>query len=128
MENIIRKMNLEFFGTGQHKIMPEKFLETASAVFLDLRANEEAETVAFNFKYFDIEVVHISFNELADRFSELPKDKLIGTFCSSATRSAMAYFFLLSKGFEKVKWIDGGYEQITPYLKPGKIYKKSRKK
>jgi len=125
MESIIKKMNLEFFGTGQHKITPEKFFETAGAVFLDLRANEEAETIAFNFKYFDIEVVHIPFHELADRFTELPKDRVLGTFCSSGARSAMAFPFLLSKGFDKVKWIDGGYEQITPLLKPGRIFKKS---
>ena len=125
MESTIKKMNLEFFGTGQHKMAPEKFLETASAVFLDLRANEEVETVAFNLKYFNIEVIHIPFNELANRYTELPKDRIIGTFCSSGTRSAMAYLYLLSKGFDKVKWIDGGYEQITPLLKPGKIFKKS---
>lgn len=128
MESAMKKMNLEFFGTGQHKITPEKFFETEGAVFLDLRANEEVETIAFNFKYFDIEVVHIPFHELADRFTELPKDRVIGTFCSGGARSAMAFPFLLSKGFDKVKWIDGGYEQITPLLKPGKILKKSSSK
>jgi len=125
MESIIKKMNLEFFETGRHKITPEKFFETAGSIFLDLRANEEVETISFNFKYFDIEVVHIPFDELADRFTELPKNRVIGTFCSSGARSSMAFPFLLSKGFDKAKWIDGGYEQITPLLKPGKILKKS---
>lgn len=126
MESTIKSMNLEFFGTGKHKITPEKFFETAGAVFLDLRAKEEVETITFNFKYFDIEVIHIPFNELSDRYTELPKDKLIGTFCSGGARSAMAFPFLLSKGFSKVRWIDGGYDQITALLKPGKIFKKTR--
>ena len=118
-------MNFEFFGTGKHTISPEKFIENEGAIFLDTRAEEELETIKFDFKYFNIQVIHIPFHELADRYNELPKDKLIGAFCSSGTRSAMAYLFLLSKGFDKVKWISGSYEQITPLLKPGKLYKKS---
>jgi len=127
MENTIRKMNFEFFGTGKHNISPEKFLETEDTIFLDLRAEEEAETIKFNFKYFNIQVIHIPFHELSDRYNELPKEKIIGAFCSSGTRSAMAYLFLQSHGF-KVKCISGSYEQITPLLKPGKLYKKSSNK
>ena len=128
MENTIRKMNFDFFGTGKHVISPEKFLDTKGSVFLDTREKEEVETIKFDLKYFDIKTVHIPFHELGDRYNELPKGKLIGAFCSSGTRSAMAYLFLLSKGFDKVKWISGSYEQITPLLKPGKLYKKSSKK
>jgi len=124
MENLIRKMDFEFFGTEKHQISPEKLFETDDAVFLDIRAKEEQETIKFDFKYFNIQVIHIPFHELADRYHEIPKDKLIGTFCSSDPQAAMAYIYLLSKGFEKVKWISGSYEQITPLLKPNKLYKK----
>jgi len=125
MENTIRKMDFEFFGTGKHMVSPEKFIENENALFLDVRAEEEVETIKFNFKYHNIQVMHIPFHELADRYHELPKDKLISTFCSSGPRSAMAYLFLLSKGFTQVKCISGSYEQITSLLKPGKLYKKS---
>jgi rhodanese-related sulfurtransferase len=121
-------MNLAFFGTGKHKIMPEKFLESQGAIFLDVRAKEEVETLHFDFKYFGIRVINIPLDELPERIHELPKDKLIGTFCSTATRSVMAYIFMFSKGFENVKWIDAGYEQMVALLKPGSIYKKVQSK
>jgi len=124
MENVLKQMNFEFFGTGKHKIMPEKFLESEGAIFLDVRAHEEVETLRFDFKHYGIQTIHIPLDELPNRLHELPKDKLIGTFCSSGTRSAMAYLFLLAKGFDKVKWIDAGSEQLVALLKPGNIYKK----
>lgn len=39
MESAIKELKLELFGTGQYKITPEKFFETAGAVFLVLRTN-----------------------------------------------------------------------------------------
>jgi len=125
METILKKMDLEFCGTGKHKINPDKFLEQSGAIFLDVRATEEVKTIGFNFSYFGIKVINIPIEELSERFDELPKDVLIGTFCCSGTRSVIAYAFLLSKGYDKVKWIDAGLEQLTALLKPGLIYKKS---
>jgi len=121
-------MDLEFLGTGKHKINPDKFLEQNGAIFLDVRTKEEVKTLSFDFSYFGIKVINIPLNELGERFNELPKDVSIGTFCSGATRSAIAYAFLLSKGYDKVKWIDAGNEQLTALLKPGLIYTKSHKK
>jgi len=60
---------------------------------------------------------------LPDRYHELPRERLIGTFCSSGTRSAWAYIYLLSKGYN-VRWIEGGNGELAALLKPGKISKK----
>jgi len=128
METILKQIDLEFCGTGKHKINPDKFLEQSGAIFLDVRAKEEVKTISFNFSYFGIKVISIPLEELSERFNELPKDVLIGTFCSGGTRAAIAYAYLLSKGYDKVKWIDAGLEQLTALLKPGLIYKKSLKK
>ncbi len=117
-------MDFEFFGTGKHKINPDKFLEQSGAIFLDVRAAEETKTINFDFTIFGIQAINVPLNELGERFYELPKDVLIGTFCSGGTRSAIAYAFLLSKGYDKVKWIDAGNEQHTALLKPGLIYTK----
>jgi len=116
-------MKLSYLGTGKHKIDVKSFLEQKDAIFLDVRAKEEVETFQLNFQYFNIEVIHIPIDELPDRFDKLPKDKVIGAFCSSGTRSAWAYIYLLSKGFEKVKWIDAGNEDLAGVLKPGFIFK-----
>ncbi|RUT73614.1 rhodanese-like domain-containing protein [Ancylomarina longa] len=123
MDNTLKKMKLSYLGTGKHKIAVKSFLEQRDAIFLDVRAKEEVETFQFNFQHFNIEVIHIPIDELPDRFKELPKNKVIGAFCSSGTRSAWAYIYLLSKGFEKVKWIEAGNEEIAGALKPGFIFK-----
>ena len=123
MENALKKMNLSFTGTGKHVINFENFLNQKDAVFLDVRSKEECDTLRFNFDLFDIKVIEIPIEELPDRINELPKDQLIGTFCSSKTRAAWAYIYLISKDFEQVKWISAGNEDVGAVLKPGKIFK-----
>ncbi len=120
MEKALKTMNLEFCGTGKHKISAEKFLDTKGAVFLDVRDKKEVATIAFNFEIFGIETLHIPINELPDRLNELTKDKLIACFCSSGTRSAWAYIYLFSKGYN-VKWLQASNEDFAKMLKPGKI-------
>lgn len=124
MDATLRKMDLAFCGSGQHKISPEKFLDTEGAVFLDVRSREETETLRFDLRLFNIEVICLPTEELPDRYHELPRERLIGTFCSSGTRSAWAYIYLLSKGYN-VRWIEGGNSELAALLKPGKIWKKT---
>jgi len=125
MEKALKSMNLEFCGTGKHKISAEKLFETRNTLFLDVRDKKEVETIAFNFKLFGIETLNIPIDELPDRLSELPNDKLIACFCSSGTRSAWAYIYLFSEGFN-VKWLEASNEDLAKLLKPGRIYKASK--
>ncbi len=124
MDTTLKKMGLDFTGSAKHKISIENFLQTPASIFLDVRSKEEVDTIKFDFKFFNIEVINIPIEELPDRYNELSKDKLIGAFCSSKTRSAWAYIYLMSKGFEKTKWIAAGYEELVANLKPGAILKK----
>mgnify|MGYP000855555893 CR=1 FL=1 len=122
-EKIISKMDFQYFGTGQHKIDADTFLKKEGGViFLDLRSKEEIETIKIVLKY-HFPVVEIPLHELPQRISEIPADKFIGVFCSSGVRSAIAFAYLKSKGFENVRIIEGGYEQLVDALKPGKVYK-----
>ena len=123
MEKTLKKMDLQFCGQGKHVINFDVFLEKKGAIFLDVRFKEESDTLRYNFDLFEIKVLKIPIEELPDRLNELPKDKLIGTFCSSKTRAAWAYIYLISKEYEKVKWISAFNEDIGASLKPGKIYK-----
>ena len=77
LENVIKKMDLEFFGTNQHMISPEEFLKKNDAVFLDVRSNEEIQTVNILLKH-HVSVLHIPANNIPNRLSEIPKDKFIG--------------------------------------------------
>ncbi|OQX78248.1 MAG: hypothetical protein B6D64_07120 [Bacteroidetes bacterium 4484_276] len=122
MEKALKSMSLEFLGNGKHKISAEKFLETKNTLFLDVRDQKEVETIAFNFRIFGIETLSIPIDELPDRVNELPKDKPIACFCSSGTRSAWAYIYLFSKGFN-VKWLEASNEDLAKLLKPGRIFK-----
>ena len=125
MDATLRKMDLAFCGSGQHKISPEKFLDTEGAVFLDVRSREETEALRFDLRLFNIEVICLPIEELPDHYHELPRERLIGTFCSSGTRSAWAYIYLLSKGYN-VRWIEGGNGELAALLKPGKILKQQK--
>lgn len=127
MENALKKMDLEFCGQGKHAINFENFLTKEGAVFLDVRSKEECNTLRYNFDLFGIRVIEIPIEELPDRVNELPKDKFIAPFCSSKTRAAWAYIYLISKDFDNVKWLSASNEDIGAMLKPGKIYKQLNK-
>ena len=122
MEQALKKMDLEFCRSGKHKISLEKFFEAQNIVFLDVRDKKEVETMNFNLEIFGIKVLNIPINELPDRLAELPTNKLIACFCSSGTRSAWAYIYLFSKGYD-AKWLAATNEDLAKVLKPGKIYK-----
>ena len=129
MEQILRSFTLEFFGTGKHKIPPEKFFETENGLLLDVRSNEEADTIAIKMEnHTNVKCINIPINEIPDRIHEIPEGKSIGVFCSSDVRSSIVFAYLLSKGFSDVRIVEGGYPALTEALKPGKVFKAIQKK
>lgn len=122
MDEVIKSMDFQFFATGQHKIDASSFLSRTDAVLLDVRAKEELETIQLHLKH-HLPVFEIPFFELPSKLEKLPKDKFIGVFCSSGVRSAIAFAYLKSKGFENVRMIEGGYTQFMDAIMPGKIHK-----
>ena len=124
LEKVISTLDFQYFGTGQHKIDPEKFLAKENQLFLDVRAKEETETIKLTLSPY-CEVKEIPTEEVPQRLSEIPKDKLIGVFCSAGVRAAIIFVYLKSKGYDNVKIIPGGYTALMPALMPGKIYKKT---
>ena len=64
------------------------------AIILDVRTADEAAagTIAG--------AINIPTDEVADRLSEIPKDKPIITYCSTGIRAEMAYITLKDKGFD----------------------------
>jgi rhodanese-related sulfurtransferase len=125
MDQTIKKIDFEFFGSGQHKIEADKFLTMDEAVFLDVRSMEEKGTVDIKLSH-HFPSIHIPLNELPGRYNEVPKDKFVGIFCSSGVRSAIAFVYLMYLGFSNVKILPG-YDEFMKELVPGKIYKHLRK-
>ena len=115
-------MDFQYFGTGQHKINAETFLKKENALLLDVRTKEEVETVKLQLKH-HLSVLEIPFHELLSRINELHKDKFIGAFCSSGVKSTIAFAYLKSSGYEKIKIIEGRYNEFMKTILPGKLFK-----
>ena len=121
----IKSMDMDFFISGKHKITAEKFLELWSrgeAILLDIRLEKETEIVP------PMKLgINIPINELPDRLNEIPKDKLVVTACQKEVRGTIAYMYLLSEGFENVRALSGGLDNLFVLMKPKMILKiKSR--
>ncbi|MFN2186732.1 MAG: rhodanese-like domain-containing protein [Anaerolineae bacterium] len=117
-------LDLSFWGTAQHKVTPAQFLErqdSEGAVLLDVRSPEEVGQLALPF------ALHIPIDELPDRWLEVPTDRLVATFCSSLTRAVLAWAYLQLRGLDQVRILDAGYEALAAELKPGRVYKRTRR-
>lgn len=125
-ERIIKSMDFDFFGRGEHKIAIESFLEKDDSVLLDVRSIEETSTVKLVLKSY-LPVYETPFCELPNKLNQLPTDKFIGVFCSSGVRSTIAFAYLKSKGFANVRMIEGGYPQFMEAIMPGKVFKHIKK-
>jgi rhodanese-related sulfurtransferase len=114
-------LDLDFWGTAQHKITPTQFFERwkngEDLVLLDTRSPEEADYLAFPF------TLHIPINDLPQRWQEIPRDRLVASFCSSGVRSAIGYAYLQLKGLDNVRILDARYAELVAELKPGKVRK-----
>lgn len=118
----LKELDLSYWGTAQHKVTPAQFFErqqSENAVLLDLRSQEEADFLTLPF------ALHIPIHELPDRWEEIPNDRLVATFCSSATRAVVAWVYLQLHGLENVRILDAHYEDLTAELKPGKVFKRT---
>ena len=124
-ERTITQMDFDYFGTGQHKIDMNEFLEHADSLLLDVRADEEVKTLKLSLTY-HCSVLEIPMHKVPQRINEIPHDKRIGVFCSSGVRCVIIFAYLKSKGYENVKILTGGYVNLVQALLPGKVYKKSK--
>ncbi len=114
LEDILRQKTREFLGS-QLKVNAENFYKAwkeGKAVILDVRSNEEVSLVKIG------PAIHIPLNELPDRYGELPKDKTIAIFCPGKIRAGIAYAFLRLKGFENVKVLSAGLDDIANLERP----------
>jgi len=81
IENIMKSMTFEFFGSGKHKTNAGDHFSKDNALFLDVRSEEEYNTFSFGLTH-HMPVLHIPTTEIPDRLNEIPRNKNIGIFCS----------------------------------------------
>lgn len=121
LDDVLRSMTFDFFGKGRHKTTPLQLLAAEGAVFLDVRSPDEVARVPLPLAN-DVCAMHIPIHELPDRWSEVPRDRLVGVFCASDIRSSVAYAYLRCRGHENVRIVTGGYAALLEELKPGRIW------
>lgn len=87
-------------------------IEMENKFLLDVRTSDE----------FDLGTlpgaVNIPLDELRDRLTELPKDRMIYTFCAVGVRGYLAYRILTQHGFEKVRNLSGGLKTYRAATAP----------
>ena len=127
IEDIMKSMTFEFFGSGKHKVKASDHFSKDNALFLDVRSEEERDTLSFELIH-HMPVLHIPICEISDRIDEIPKDKHIGVFCSSGVRATIVYVYLRAHGYENVRILEGGYNTIVDEFKPDKLLKKIKNK
>ncbi len=123
MDDVLRSLDIEFFGKGNHKILCDEFLGHPEAVLLDVRTREETESLCFPLEHQVSLSLAIPLNQLPDRLDDVPRDRLVGILCVSDVRSAMAFLYLRSKGFTNVRILPGGTAGLAQQLKPGNVRK-----
>lgn len=124
LNQFMKEMNFDFFGNGKHKITPNELLNNDNGLFLDVRSQEEFDSILFSLKH-HIQSMHIPIDEVPERVNEIPKDKLIGIFCPACIRASLVFMYLHIAGYSNLKIVEGGYSDLTDELKPGKVYKKT---
>jgi rhodanese-related sulfurtransferase len=72
----------------------------ADTIILDVRNPDELPDGAFPGS------LNVPATQLANRLSELPKDKLLVCHCSTGVRAELAYNTLKSAGFTKVAFLN----------------------
>lgn len=88
------------------EISPEKVAAAIQngSVFVDVREPFEIAEVAYDLP----NQIQIPLGSIQERFSEIPKDKIIIVGCRSGGRSANACQFLMMQGYENVQNLQGG--------------------
>ncbi len=114
----LKTLNFDYWSTGQHKILAPAFVEKwlrGEAVLLDVRADVETRYAVFP------TALHIPIDALPEHLDEIPRDKLVATFCSGGDRANVAFAYLHAQGFDNVRILKGGYTDLLAALHPGKI-------
>lgn len=105
------KMQVETISTDE---LQQRLQNDASFLLLDTSLEADAE----KFRIASPKRIYIPFEELYDRYREIPRDKPIAVLCLKGTRAPTAVRFLTAKGFSKIVSVEGGIEQWIKEKKP----------
>ena len=119
MDTILAEMEFEALASGEFTTSPEgvgNVIGNENVLLLDVRTEEEAAQCSFPF------AKNIPLEQLPDRVAELPEDKVIITLASASFQAAVGFSYLRQAGFETVKTMVGGTEQLATIVKPAPLF------
>ena len=125
LENLLRELTFDFFGSGEHRITSDELFSTRGAVLLDVRSEEEVRVLSLG-PAPDLTVIHIPTHEIPDRVDEIPGDRPVAVFCSAGIRAAMVTIYLRTLGFDDVRILSGGLSELVRHALPGAIWKRGQ--
>jgi rhodanese-related sulfurtransferase len=99
--------NQSFTLTGVNHISPmlaADAIANSNAAIVDVREPEELDIIKFD----STEVIHLPMSVIAERYSELPKDRPLVIACNNGIRSVKAVNLLNYQGFANTANLDGG--------------------
>ena len=117
-DELLKKFDLEYFGSGKHKVSVETALESFrnnKAIIVDVRSKDEVDHIRFGF------AINIPVSDMPEKLAEIPENKAVIVFCSSVVRATIAYTYLKLKGYSDVKVLTAGLSEIADCLKPGYV-------
>jgi rhodanese-related sulfurtransferase len=82
-------------------------IANSNALLVDVREEEELEIIKFD----STEIIHLPMSIIAERFSELPKDRPLIIACNNGVRSVKAVNLLNHQGYTNALNLDGGVIQ-----------------
>ena len=95
---------LDGLADGINPLRAKAQMDAGGCLLLDVRLEDEVKMEWIP----HTDRVHIPLGELRGRFSELPRDKPILTYCKISMRGYEAQRILNAEGFDNVRFIEGG--------------------
>jgi rhodanese-related sulfurtransferase len=105
------KMQVKKMSTDE---LQQRLQNDSNFVLLDTSLEGDSE----KFRIDSPKRLYIPFEELHDRYREIPRDKQVAVLCLKGTRAPTAVRFLAAKGFSNVVIVEGGIEKWIRDKKP----------
>jgi rhodanese-related sulfurtransferase len=105
------KMQVKKMSTDE---LQQRLQNDSNFVLLDTSLEGDSE----KFRIDSPKRLYIPFEELHDRYREIPRDKQVAVLCLKGTRAPTAVRFLAAKGYSNVVIVEGGIEKWIRDKKP----------
>lgn len=108
---VLPKMQVKKISTDE---LQQRLKNDNNIVLLDSSLEADVEKFSID----SPKRIYIPFEELSDRYREIPRDKMVAVICLKGTRAPTAVRYLAKKGFSNVVSVEGGIEQWIKEKKP----------